>query len=76
MSRTMDGLIERYKSASGEGMSADGSGDQRMVSLFSSFLIASLITMYQVYSHVRFTSGVIGPHVSDTSIIQHTLAKV
>jgi hypothetical protein len=57
-------------------MSADGSGDQRMVSLFSSFLIASLITMYQVYSHVRFTSGVIGPHVSDTSIIQHTLAKV
>ncbi|KAM0885475.1 hypothetical protein ACQ4PT_030323 [Festuca glaucescens] len=27
---TMDGLIERYKSASGDGMSADGSGDQRM----------------------------------------------
>ncbi|KAM3211508.1 hypothetical protein ACQJBY_064960 [Aegilops geniculata] len=27
---TMDGLIERYKSASGEGMAADGCGDQRV----------------------------------------------
>ncbi|VAI88465.1 unnamed protein product [Triticum turgidum subsp. durum] len=27
---TMDGLIERYKSASGEGVAADGCGDQRV----------------------------------------------
>uniref|UniRef100_R7W585 MADS-box transcription factor 26 n=1 Tax=Aegilops tauschii TaxID=37682 RepID=R7W585_AEGTA len=27
---TMDGLIERYKSASGEGMTGDGCGDQRV----------------------------------------------
>ncbi|KAM3191196.1 hypothetical protein ACQJBY_068869 [Aegilops geniculata] len=27
---TMDGLIERYKSANGEGMAADGCGDQRV----------------------------------------------
>lgn len=30
----MDGLIERYKSASGEGMTADGCGDQRVVIKF------------------------------------------
>ncbi|KAM0860601.1 hypothetical protein ACQ4PT_046424 [Festuca glaucescens] len=33
---TMDGLIERYKSVSGEGMSADGSGDREWL-VYSSF---------------------------------------
>lgn len=33
--RTMEELIERYKTASGEAQQGDGCGDQRMVKLLS-----------------------------------------